>query len=245
MSQPLYFISDLHFHIDPTPDDRVKLRRLTTLFDEISQRKGTLFIVGDLFDFWFEYKYVIPGKYFPILRRIATLTDTGTPVHYFAGNHDYWIDTFFPEKLNVRFHPDPLEYAVGDTTFWICHGDGVLKADRGYRVLKKVLRSRWAIKLFRLLHPDLGFALARLVSSTSRQYNESTLEENRDLLDKVFFDYVREKFSQGYDYVVMGHIHYPHIREHNGQTFVTLGDWMDHFTYGYFDGETFELRSLK
>jgi len=245
MIHPHYFISDLHFHIDPTPGDREKLRRLSALFSEIRERRGVLFIVGDLFDFWFEYRYVIPGEYFPVLRRLSNLTESGVQVHYFAGNHDYWIDTFFPEKLNIQFHPDPIEYAAGDTLLWICHGDGVLEEDRSYRLLKSILRSSWAIKLFRIIHPDLGFKLAKYVSSTSRHYNKSSLEENRELLEKIYTGYVLDKFSQGYDYVIMGHVHYPHVRTREEQTFITLGDWMDHFTYGYFDGETFELRSMK
>jgi len=241
MNHPLYFISDLHFHLENSPADREKLRLLTGFFDEIKRKRGILFIVGDLFDFWFEYKFVIPKDYFQVLTLLKSLTEAGIEVHYFAGNHDYWIDDFFRNELAIRFHPDPIAYTASGKSFWICHGDGVLQEDRGYRILKSILRSPVAISLFRWIHPDLGFTIAKHVSSTSRRLNPSEFQKNRRLLGKVYQEYVIDRFREEYHYVIMGHIHQPHIHTRDGHTFISLGDWMRHYSFGYFDGERMTL----
>jgi len=244
MVQPLYFISDLHFHVDPTPHDSEKLRRFRALSHRIKEDDGILYIVGDLYDFWFEYKYAIPRHHLGVLRVIAGLVEAGIEIHYLSGNHDYWIGEFWEQDMGVDIHQNPIEIIHGDKRFWICHGDGVLADDRGYRVLKKILRHPVAIWLFGLIHPDWGFRIAKRVSSTSRKYNKFDIERNRNLLQRVYNEYVQEFFQKGYDYVVMGHLHHPHIHEEQEQTFVNLGDWLRFYSFGIFDGSGFSLNYL-
>ncbi|MCF7805078.1 MAG: UDP-2,3-diacylglucosamine diphosphatase [Candidatus Marinimicrobia bacterium] len=244
MANALYFISDLHFHVDPTPQDQEKLHQLRRLAERMFDDAAQLFIVGDLYDFWFEYKYAIPRHHLEVIEIIRELVRAGIEVHYLSGNHDYWIGEFWEEQVGVYIHPEPMELEFGDKRLWICHGDGVLADDKGYRFLKKILRHPLAIRLFRLLHPDWGFRLAKHVSSTSRKYNKFDLERNRNLLRRVYHEYVKTVFAEGYDYVVMGHLHHPHIHTEQGQTFVNLGDWLRFYSFGYFDGHEFTLNYL-
>lgn len=240
-SDIIYFLSDLHFHINRTPQDDEKIRRLRALAAKIREDRATLYIVGDLFDFWFEYRYAIPRRHFDLLRLLGNLVEEGIEVHYLAGNHDYWIDSFFRDQLGMIVHPEPVEITRNGKRFWICHGDGILQADTGYRRMKKVLRHPLAIKLFRLVHPDLGFRLAELVSSTSRKYTGYAVDRNRKFLIQVYHEYVKPHFTKGYDYVILGHLHRPHIHTENGQTFVNLGDWLQFYTYARFDGADLSL----
>ncbi|MBS1271933.1 MAG: UDP-2,3-diacylglucosamine hydrolase [Candidatus Marinimicrobia bacterium] len=244
MVQPLYFISDLHFHVDPTPQDAEKLRRFRALSRRIIADEGVLYIVGDLYDFWFEYKYAIPRHHLGVLWIISELAEAGTEIHYLTGNHDYWIGEFWEKDMGVHIHQAPIETSYADKRFWICHGDGVLADDRGYRILKKILRNPVAIRLFRLLHPDWAFRLAKKVSSTSRKYNKFDIDQNRQLLTRVYEEYVLDVFQQGYDYVVMGHLHHPHLHTNENQTFINLGDWLNFYTFGVFDGAEFTLNYL-
>ena len=241
MTQPLYFISDLHFHIDRTDQDDEKIRRLTALFGKIKQDNGILYIVGDLFDFWFEYRYAIPRQHFDLLRMLDSLVRDGIEVHYFAGNHDYWIGEFFSDQLGIQVHPDPITLEYEGKKFWICHGDGVLADDRGYHLLKRILRHPLSIRLFKLIHPDWGFQLAKKVASTSRKYNNFDIDKNRLLLQRVFNEYVLPKLTEGYDYVVMGHLHHPCIYQNNAQVFVNLGDWLHFYSFAQFDGKALRL----
>ncbi len=240
-SEIIYFISDLHFHINRTAQDDEKVRRLRQLFRKIREEQATLYIVGDLFDFWFEYSYVIPRQHFDLLRLLGNLIEQGIEVHYLAGNHDYWIDTFLEEQIGMIIHPEPVEIMCNNQRFWICHGDGILPDDKGYRLMKKVLRHPLSIKLFRLVHPDLGFRIAQFVSSTSRKYNHYDMDRNRNLLIEVYHEYVHSYFEQGYDYVILGHLHRPHIHSENGHTFVNLGDWLHFYSYARFDGKKLSL----
>jgi UDP-2,3-diacylglucosamine hydrolase len=245
MSSPLYFLSDLHFHIDPTDQDREKIRRLRPLFHRIIQEEAILYIVGDLFDFWYEYEYAIPRHHFELLALLHQLKGAGIEVHYLGGNHDFWIDTFFREDLGIIVHPDPVEFERDEKRFWICHGDGVLADDKGYHLLKKILRHPVAIKLFRWIHPDIGFRIARKVASTSRKYHDFDIERNRRLLIRVYNEYVQQQFSRGYDYVILGHLHHPHISANpNNQTFLNLGDWLYYYSFARYHEKSLNLYYL-
>jgi len=159
MAPPIYFISDLHFHIDRTKQDDEKVSRLRSLFEDIRAQQSDLYIVGDLFDFWFEYQYVIPRQHFDLLVLLYELTQAGINVHYLAGNHDYWANTFFSDDLGIELHPDPIELVRGGKRLWICHGDGILSNDSGYRAMKRLFRHPWIIKLFGLIHQGYDYVL--------------------------------------------------------------------------------------
>jgi len=241
MHTPIYFISDIHLQPDSSEPERRKRARLRQLLERVRRAGATLYIVGDLFDFWFEYRHVIPRHYFSTLRALQELTESGCPVHIIVGNHDYWLGSFFPEELNISVHQHPIEVELCGWRFLITHGDGILKRDVGYRLLKRVLRNRFVIWLFRLIHPDLAFRIARMVSGTSRKLtlrNPGKEEAER----REIVAWAEAQFQRGIDAVVMGHYHLPTRIEQDAKVFLNLGDWMRYFSYAVCENDRLTLR---
>lgn len=235
--KPSYFISDVHLGLQEPEIERQKERALLSFLEHVQSNAGRLYILGDLFDFWFEYRHVIPKGYHRVLGRLSDLTESGVEVHYLAGNHDFWVRSYFHEALGLTVHRDPFAEELGGKRFFYHHGDGLAIRDNGYRILKKVFRSKVSIFLFSLLHPDLGIGLAR---SWSRMSREHTSTKNYGEGDGMV-EYAVARIKEGFDYVVMGHRHEPASRKVGGGTYINLGDWITHRTYGVFDGDDFRL----
>lgn len=221
-SKPTYFISDIHLGAK-------NISRNTQILYEflsaIQHEKCTLYIVGDLFDFWFEYKYVIPRKHFHTLCRFEEFIQQGNEIHLVTGNHDFWVDTFFQNDLGIHLHTRPVETEINQKHIYIGHGDGLAKNDIGYRLLKHVFQFSLNIKLFRLIHPDLGFGLAHFCSNLSRE--NASLKDDSD-----YFNFAEIKFKEGFDFVILGHTHIPRFHQKNHNIYVNTGDWINHFSYG-------------
>jgi UDP-2,3-diacylglucosamine hydrolase len=234
-----YFISDLHLATHPGPEEIVQQNRFIEFINANRDKMTHLYIVGDLFDFWYEYKNVIPKMYFQFLHLFKGLTDQGVEIHYLAGNHDFSLGAFFDKELNISTHPDTYIFELAGKKFYLFHGDGVAKKDVGYRFLKRVLRNKTNQKLFRWLHPDWGIPLAKFVSGSSRKYtNQINLE--RDESD--YIEFAEKKFDEGYDFVIMGHRHNPLKHEKDNHIYINLGDWITLFSYALFDGARLELK---
>lgn len=240
MTDKIYFISDVHLH---SWHSAAEIRKKIYLFDflkEVQRNRGTLYIVGDLFDFWFEYRYVIPRYYFKVLRHLQETVEAGCKVHIVTGNHDFWLGSFFPEELGIEVHLIPLATNIAGKSFYITHADGILKEDKGYRLMKKILRSRIAIALFRIIHPDLAFRIAQYVSRQSRHLTMRSPEqintERRELIE-----YSQIKIQEGYQFVITAHFHLPTEYENPIGKMINLGDWIYYFTFGFFDGENLSL----
>ena len=167
MKLPLYFISDVHLSMNGSASEAEKRRHLSKFIGHVAETSGTLFIVGDLFDFWFEYKHVIPKAYFDILTVLNEAKLNGVDLHFVPGNHDFWMREFLDKTLFKEVHSDGVTTEIAGKRFLISHGDGLLSWDRGYRILRSVLRNRLFIFLYRWLHPDLGYAIAKHFSRTS------------------------------------------------------------------------------
>ncbi len=237
-----YFISDLHLGAREIENKEQQEAYVMALFEQVEKDATHLFIVGDFFDFWYEYRTVIPKQYFPILCVLQRLREKGIEMHYLAGNHDFFLGSFFDRYLNVHTHADDFSIELQGKNFYLFHGDGLDPSDKGYRVLKRILRSRLNQKLFRLIHPDFGIRLAKLVSGTSRKYNTIDTQARSE---EVYFAFARERFAEGYDYVVMGHRHNPLVHEIEGKKYVNLGDWIYHYSYAVFDGNDLHLKFWK
>jgi UDP-2,3-diacylglucosamine hydrolase len=233
-----YFISDLHLGARDDEEERVKQQRVLRFLKSLRTQATHLFIVGDLFDFWFEYKYVTPKECFEFLYELKRLTEQGVTIHYLAGNHDFALNSFFIQHLNIQTHLNELEIELGGKKFYLFHGDGVAGRDVGYRILKKIVRNKMNQRLFRLLHPDFGIPLARFVSGSSRKYTNQ-MNHLRDERDYIAF--AARKFEAGFDYVLMGHRHNPLVHEVQGKKYINLGDWIENFTYAFFDGTDLKL----
>ncbi len=236
----IYFISDAHLGVGTPEEDRQKERLLVSFLEEIRQDAAELFIVGDLFDYWFEYRSVVPKGYVRLLGALAGLIDAGVKVTYLAGNHDFWMRGYLREELGIALHDEPIERIFDDKRFYISHGDGVDPTDRGYRFLKRIFRNKLNIGLFSMLHPDIATKFARWSSHTSRKHTSAQPREHRYLAE-----FAAEKITQGYDVVILGHSHIPALQELGGGTYVNLGDWMQHYTYAVFDGQTVRLQEWK
>ena len=232
-----YFFSDAHLGLGTKEEDLAKEERIISFLNEIRKDADQLYILGDLFDYWFEYKTVVPKGYFRLFAKLAELSSRKITITYLAGNHDFWMKGYFTEELGVEIIHDPVERIIGGKRFYLHHGDGLVKDDAGYRFLKRVLRNKFNIWLFSLVHPDLTGAIARWSSRTSRQYTSGRKYEQIDM-----DDFAGQKIAEGYDYVIMGHHHQSQVRRFGGGTYVNLGDWIRENTYAVFDGKRIELK---
>jgi UDP-2,3-diacylglucosamine hydrolase len=218
-------------------ENRQRELRLIRFLDFIQCDAEQIFIVGDLFDYWFEYKTVVPKKYFRLFAKLAELTEQHIRVFFIAGNHDFWVKDYFRNELGIEVHPDPIETEICGKRFLIHHGDGLLKDDIGYKILKKILRNKVNIFLFSLIHPDITGWIARWSSRTSRRYTS-----NRNYEGNGMKEFASQKIQEGIDFVVMGHNHVPSYQTISNGTYVNLGDWISENTYAVFDGKKLKLQ---
>jgi UDP-2,3-diacylglucosamine hydrolase len=234
---PVYFISDVHLGLGSRVEEREKENRLLALLHAILPNAEELFIVGDLFDFWFEYRTVIPKGFHRTLAALQEFTDREIPVHFLTGNHDCWVDDFFSTELGIDVHTAPFEASIQGRRVYLHHGDGLATNDLGYRLIKPVLRNRFAIWMYRWIHPDLGVPLARGSSRTSRAYtSQKDYGEEEGLLM-----FARDRIREGMDIVVMGHRHHPSFTPVDGGVYVNLGDWVSYNTYAIMEAGTIRL----
>lgn len=240
MQLPVYFISDIHLALDHSEQEKERQQKLFHFLDHIVQTNGTLVIVGDLFDFYFEYKHVIPKVYFPFYQKLYSLKQSGIEVHFITGNHDHWVLDFMEDTLTHRVYTDDATWEISGKKFYLTHGDGILSWDRGYRLLKSILRNRLFIWLYRWIHPTIGYGIALAISKRGHHYEHSK-EYNKKVLSelKVFAETIS---ADGFDYVITGHYHQATIENVNGGKLVVLGDWIQYFSYGIFDGNELELK---
>jgi UDP-2,3-diacylglucosamine hydrolase len=235
-----YFISDVHLGELPKEKEIKKISCFINFLKSLENSAERIFFVGDLFDFWFEYKYVIPKKYFIILRQLAKLREKNIEIHYLPGNHDFYLGHFFKDELGIQTYQNDWSGTINKKKFYLYHGDGVAKKDKGYRILKRILRNPLNIKLFRIIHPDLGIPVARFISGSSRQYTDRiNLKDHND-----YIEFARKRFSEGFDYVIMGHRHDPFSHEEKGKKYINLGDWLTNFSYAIFDGNDLKIYFL-
>lgn len=218
-----YFISDVHLGIEGPAEEEAKEERLAALLDSMGSDGARLFINGDLFDFWFEYRRVVPGRGLRVLAALHRLALSGVAVHYLTGNHDFALGPYLSEEVGCIIHEEPFAIQADGRRFYLHHGDGLAKKDTGYRVLKKVVRSGWAQALWRLVHPDLGLWLARKVSGTSRQYTTGKDYGTTGYMDRRLEAWAEE----GYDVIFLGHTHHAEVRQLTGDAlYVNLGTWL-------------------
>ena len=236
LRQKTYFFSDAHLGIGSPEEDRQKELRLIRFLNSIQQDASQIYIVGDLFDYWFEYKTVVPKKYFRLFSKLAELTEQNIRLFFIAGNHDFWMKNYFHDEFGMEVHFHPVEAEICGKRFLIHHGDGLLKDDLGYKILKKILRSKTNIFLFSLIHPDIAGWLARWSSHTSRRYTSNRTYESTGMVD-----FAARKIHEGFDFVVMGHNHVPTYQTIDSGVYINLGDWILENTYAVFDGKEMKL----
>ena len=219
----LYFISDVHLGAQPPAEEAAMEARLLDLLERVGTDGERLYILGDLYDFWYEYRHVIPSTGLRVLAAIQGLTERGIEVHYLTGNHDFAIGPFISDTLGCHIHREPLDVEWSGTRIHLHHGDGLAGNDIGYRVMTKIIRSRQAMWLWRLLHPGIGFAIADRVSGTSRHY---TTGKDYGSGERAW-SHIEAIAGRGYDYFIMGHTHMAEERRlESGCTYLNLGSWL-------------------
>lgn len=233
-----YFFSDVHLGLSSREEEQIKEARLIAFLDSVMVDATHLFIVGDLFDAWFEYKTVVPKGFHRTLTKLEDIVRKGITVHYLAGNHDYWMGKFFSEDLGMKVYHDPFDITLDGKKIYVHHGDGLALHDTGYRILKVILRNRVLIKLYTMLHPDLGLSLAKSSSKKSRHYTSSKDYGESDGMT-IF---AQQKIKEGFDAVIMGHRHHPSFQTIGNGIYINLGDWITHFTYAKLVNGEFEFK---
>lgn len=238
-SASVFFLSDAHLGVESAEREGARTARLHDFLNSLPGRASSLYIVGDLFDFWFEYPTAIPRRHFRTLAVLERLRASGLEIAYLNGNHDFWLGTFFRDTLGIRTIDGATSVETQGRKLWLHHGDGLVGGDLGYRALRGVLRSRLAIGLYGLMHPNLGIPLAHAVSRWSRRSRaDGPLEPER-----LWREIAEPRFREGYDGVLVGHFHHAYERREPNREFFILGDWMDHFTYAQLTDGRLELKT--
>ena len=239
----IYFLSDFHLG---APNHAVSLERemrIIQFLGDIKEKAAAIVIVGDLFDFWYEYRKVVPKGYVRILGQLGRITDAGIPVYFFVGNHDMWMRGYFEEELNIPVYHEPTEFEWNGKKFLIGHGDGLGPGDHGYKFLKKIFRNKFCQWLFGILPPAAGMGLANYLSRRSRavtgQIEEEFLGEENEWLVIYCKEILQKKY---FDYLIFGHRHLPiDFKFKNGSRYINLGDWIRYDSYAVYDGESLIL----
>jgi UDP-2,3-diacylglucosamine hydrolase len=242
-SKKIYFASDFHLGV-PTHESSLKREKLICKWlDSIKLDAAEIYLVGDLFDFWYEYKYTVPKGTVRLIGKIAEITDSGIPVHFFVGNHDLWMKDYFIEELNVQIHHEPITRKYNDKTFYIGHGDGLGPGDNWYKLLRKIFASKVCQWLYSRLHPNLAFYIARRSSKRSRVITGDSDAKFRGLDNEWLYLYSKEYLkTHKVDYFIFGHRHLPLDLDIEGKArYINLGDWINYNTYAVFDGDKLSL----
>ena len=243
----IFFASDFHLGAPDKNSSRLREQKIIRWLTEIEEEAAAIFLVGDIFDFWFEYKTVIPKGFLPFLAKISDLRQKNIPIVFFTGNHDLWMKDYFTDELGIPVYHHPIELTVENKKLLVGHGDGLGPGDYQYKVLKKVFTNPFCQWLFRWLHPDLGVALALKWSKSSRisnlQKNEGEFKGENEWL----WQYCRQvEKSKHFDYYLFGHRHLPlNLPVGDRSRYINLGEWVNQYTYGVFDGKEVELKTFE
>lgn len=239
----IYFSSDHHLGAPTSELSFPREKKLVAWLDEIKKDAAAIFLLGDMFDFWFEYRTVVPKGFTRTLGKLAEITDSGIPVYYFVGNHDLWMNGYFEEELNIPVFHEPQVFTLNDKVCLIGHGDGLGPGDLGYKRMKKVFTNPISKWLYNWLHPDLGVKLAQYLSVKNKMISGEDDLQFSGKENEWLVHYCRRKLEeQHYDYFVFGHRHLPlEIALNEKSTYINLGDWITYFTYGVFQNNTLSL----
>ena len=239
----IYFASDLHLGVPNREKSLVREKLFVQWLDEIKNDAEAIYLVGDIFDFWFEYKKAVPKGYVRLLGKLAEISDSGIPIHIFTGNHDMWLFDYLEDEINAHIYREPIEISMKGKRFFISHGDGLGPGDNGYKLIKKIFKNKLCQWLFERIHPNLGISIAQYWSEKSRIANgekdESYYGEKEWLTQ-----FCKEKMKTiEVDYFIFGHRHLPlEVDLGNNTIYINLGEWVNYNSYAVFDGKRLELK---
>ena len=243
----IYFVSDVHLGAPALSNNFEREKLFVRWLEEISHDAEMIFLMGDIFDFWFEYKRVAPRGFVRVLGKIAEITDKGIPLHFFTGNHDVWVFDYLPAETGVIVHREPFETEIKGKRFYLAHGDGLNPSDKGYLLIKALFHNRTAQWLFARLHPNFALGLAHRWSKHSRLANgvEGARFMGEEREEQI--SYARKLLNAGkqFDYFIFGHRHLALEYNLNDESkLYLLGEWIREYSYGVFDGTDFRLERI-
>ena len=239
--KPIYFLSDAHLGSRAIKHGRTQERRLVRFLDSIKEKAGAVYLLGDMFDYWYEYKYVVPKGYTRLLGKLSELTDLGVEVHFFTGNHDIWAFDYLEKECGVILHFQPVTVELGDKIFFLAHGDGLGDPNPTFKLLRAIFHNRFCQILFSAIHPRWGMEFGLSWAKQSRLKHEAEdppqyLGENKEHLVLFAKDYLHT--HPNVNYFLFGHRHIElDLMLSRTTRVLILGDWITHFTYAVFDGE--------
>jgi UDP-2,3-diacylglucosamine hydrolase len=243
-NKKVYFASDQHLGAPTAKASFPREKKFIAWLDEIKKDAEAIFLLGDLFDFWFEYKTVVPKGFVRVLGKLAALKDAGIPIYFFVGNHDLWMDDYFERELNIPVYHAPQEFLINNKKMLIGHGDGLGPGDKGYKRMKKVFTFPLFKWLFRWLHPDIGVPLGQYMSVKNKLISGDEDAQFLGEENEWLVQYCKLKLAaKHYDYFVFGHRHLPlEIKLQKDSMYINLGDWIQYFTYGVLNENEFHLK---
>ncbi len=245
-NKKIYFASDFHLGVPTHEKSLEREKRIVRWLDEVKHDAQEIYLMGDMFDFWFEYKQVIPKGFTRLLGKIAEITDSGIPVTFFTGNHDMWMFDYFPKELGITLYREPIVREYNGKTFFLGHGDGLGPGDKGYKFIKKVFANPLCQWLFARLHPNFGMGMALYWSQKSRLANGISDEKFTGEENEWLIVYAKEVLKQKhYDYFIFGHRHLPLDIKLEESRYINLGEWIKYNTYAVFDGIDLELKRFE
>ncbi|EON74785.1 UDP-2,3-diacylglucosamine hydrolase [Lunatimonas lonarensis] len=247
-NQKIFFASDFHLGTPSASSSLDREKKIIRWLELIEKEAAAVFLLGDLFDFWFEYDTVIPKGYLRFLSKITQMRQQGVPVFFFTGNHDLWMKDYFTQELDIPVFHNPISLQVNQKKFLIGHGDGLGPGDNTYKVLKKIFTNRSCQWLFKWLHPDVGIRLATRWSKRSRINNSLKGEDEfKGKESEWLYLYCLDmEKKMHFDYYVFGHRHLPlSIPVGNSSMYFNLGEWVSQYHYGVFNGHGFQLINFK
>lgn len=246
-TKKIYFASDFHLGVPDYASSLQREKYIVQWLDSIKGDAHSIYLLGDIFDFWFEYKYTIPKGFVRLLGKLAELRDTGIPVFLFTGNHDMWMFDYFPKELGIPVSRQPALLEVGAHKLLIGHGDGLGPGDRTYKILKKFFDSKICQWLFARIHPNLGILIANTWSRRSRITHHQRKEKFEGEEGEFLWVYCNElEKSTHHDYYIFGHRHLPlNLKVGENSIYINLGEWVNYKTYAEYDGMNVELKEFK
>jgi UDP-2,3-diacylglucosamine hydrolase len=243
----IYFISDFHLGVPDRESSLEREKKIVRWLEMIRKDAQVLYLMGDVFDYWFEYSHAVPKGYVRLLGKLAELADAGVEIHYFTGNHDMWVFDYLPMEIGLQLHRAPVHHTYNGIRFFLGHGDGLGPGDHGYKFIKKVFSNPISHWLFARIHPNSGIKLMQYFSKKSRistgDSDEIFLGEDKEWLVLFSKDVLK---NEHFDYFIFGHRHLPlDIRLNEKSRYINLGEWINHQTYAVFDGHTVRLERFE
>ncbi len=243
----IYFLSDWHLGWPDAEQSRLREKKIVEWLDKIENNVFALFLVGDIFDFWFDYRHTVPKYFTRILGKLARMADKGIGIHYFFGNHDMWLKDYFRQEIGMQIHSDAVDLTLNQLKIFVAHGDGLGPGDHSYKFLKKIFRNPVSQWLYRWLHPDIGIPLASFFSHRSRASTPRQVTRFRGP-DKEYLMLFSEAILQNkhYDFFIFGHRHHAvdYPLSNRKSRYINLGDWINWFSFAESDGLDIQLNVL-